>query len=160
NPLSGASDHPSTSSGRTLLPRGKGKPLVIDLSSLWAGPLCSHLLHKLGADVVKIESTRRPDGARRGPALFFDLMNAGKRSVALDFSSREGRESLHALVRKADIVIEGSRPRALRQLGLDAEQVIAECVTTWVSINGYGRDEPQENWIAFGDDAGVAAGLS
>ncbi len=136
-------------------------PRVVDLSSLWAGPLCSHLLQRSGADVVKVESLARPDGARRGPPAFFDLLNAGKRSVALDFSSAQGRGQLQALLAQADIVIEASRPRALRQLGIDAEALVqAHPALTWISINGYGRADPMAQWIAYGDDAGVAAGLS
>ncbi|MBI2382497.1 MAG: CoA transferase, partial [Gammaproteobacteria bacterium] len=136
-------------------------PLVVDLSSLWAGPLCSQLLHHLGAEVVKVESPQRPDGARRGAPAFFDLLNAGKSSVALDLRAPRGREQLRALLRQADIVIESSRPRALRQLGVDAEALLDENpALTWIAIGGYGRGEPFENWIAYGDDAGVAAGLS
>lgn len=137
------------------------RPLVVDLSSLWAGPLCSHLLQFAGASVIKVESQQRPDGARSGNAAFYNLLNGGKASVALDFASPRGREQLHQLLRKADIVIEASRSRALRQLGVDAEDLLTEHPgLTWVSITGYGRTEPQANWIAYGDDAGVAAGLS
>ena len=136
-------------------------PLVVDLSALWAGPLCGHLLQQLGARVVKVESLRRPDGARQGPRAFYDLLNADKASVALDFHSPQGREQLRRLLSRADIVIEASRPRALRQLGIDAEVLIEENPgLTWISITGYGREQPQADWIAFGDDAGVAAGLS
>lgn len=135
-------------------------PRVLDLSSLWAGPLCGDLLHRLGADVVKLESTQRPDGARNGPPAFFDLLNAGKRSVALDLRSARGREQLHALFAAADIVVEASRPRALRQLGFDADALVREYGLTWVSLSGHGRGEPQEQWIAYGDDAAVAAGLT
>jgi hypothetical protein len=53
-------------------------PVVVELASLWAGPLCGHLLGLLGARVIKVESARRPDGARFGPAAFFDLLNAAK----------------------------------------------------------------------------------
>lgn len=135
-------------------------PLVVDLSSLWAGPLCSQLLQRCGAEVVKVESTARPDGARRGSAPFFDLLHAGKRSVALDLHSARGRAQLLALLRRADIVIEASRPRALRQMGIDAEALLREKLDlSWIAIHGYGRDEPQAQWIAYGDDAGVAAGL-
>lgn len=138
-----------------------GAPLVVDLSALWAGPLCGQLLHRLGARVIKVESTRRPDGARQGPQDFYDLLNAGKASAALDFGSAQGRLQLRELLRRADIVIEASRPRALRQLGLHAHELLAENPgLTWISITGYGRDEPQCDWIGFGDDAGVAAGLS
>lgn len=136
-------------------------PRVLDLSSLWAGPLCSHLLQRCGADVVKVESTRRPDGARNGPPTFFDLMHAGKRCVALDFASDDGRRLLAALIARSDIVIEASRPRALRQLGIDAEALVARRPgLTWISLTGYGRGAPQDQWIAYGDDAGVAGGLS
>ena len=57
---------------------------MVELGSLWAAPLCGSLLAAAGADVVKVESIGRPDGARRGPPAFFDLLNGGKRSVALD----------------------------------------------------------------------------
>jgi hypothetical protein len=139
----------------------RAAPRVLDLSSLWAGPLCTHLLQRCGAEVIKVESLQRPDGARRGPPQFFDLLNAGKRSVALDLSAESGRAQLRALITQADIVVEASRPRALRQMGINAEKLIEQNPgLTWISLNGYGRKEPEENWIAYGDDAGVAAGLS
>ncbi len=134
-------------------------PLVIDLSSLWAGPLCAQLLGLAGARVIKVESADRPDGAREGSDAFFDGLHAGHESVALDFGSAAGRERLAALIGAADIVIEASRPRALRQLGISAEAQIAERPgLTWVGITGYGREEPMSEWVAFGDDAAVAAG--
>ncbi|HXG28695.1 MAG TPA: CoA transferase, partial [Nevskiales bacterium] len=140
---------------------GGVKPLVVDLTSLWAGPLCSRLLQACGAEVVKIESLQRPDGARRGSPAFFDRLNAGKRCVSLDFSSASGRAELRAWLQRADIVIEGSRPRALRQLGIHAEEFIAaKPGLSWISLTGYGRTPDAENAIAYGDDAAVAAGLS
>jgi CoA transferase family III len=143
-------------------PRARGAaPLVIDLSSLWAGPLCTRLLQRFGARVIKVESRSRPDGLRTGSAAFYDLLNAGKASVALDFGAAAAHETLQMLLRRADIVVEASRPRALRQLGIRAEEVLAgNPGATWIAISGYGRDEPAANWIAFGDDAAVAAGLS
>ena len=136
-------------------------PRVLDLSSLWAGPLCSRLLQWTGAEVIKVESSRRPDGARNGSPEFFEFLNAGKQQRQLDLTSEAGIATLHDLIRSADIVIEGSRPRALRQMGIYAEELLAEVPgLTWLSITGYGRRPPQENWVAYGDDAGVAAGLS
>ncbi len=141
--------------------RGSRRPRVLDLSSLWAGPLCSHLWLAAGAQVIKVEGSGRPDGARSGSREFFDLMNRHKQSVALDLNSAAGRQELTTLIQQADIVIEGSRPRALRQMGIIAEDMIASVPgLSWVSITGYGRAEPEANWIAYGDDAGVAAGLS
>jgi hypothetical protein len=59
------------------------------------------------------------------------------------------------------VVLESARPRALRQLGIDARQwLVAAPGRVWTSITGYGRREPEAGWIAFGDDAAVAAGLA
>lgn len=136
-------------------------PVVVDLSALWAGPLCTQLLQMMGARVIKVESSGRPDAMRTAATGFFDLLNAGKASVVLDFSQPSGREALHQLLRRADIIIEASRPRALRQLGVRAEDIVRENpAATWLSICGYGRDEPAAQWVAFGDDAAVAGGLS
>lgn len=130
---------------------------VVDLSALWAGPLCARILGQAGATVVKVESIRRPDGARSGNTGFYDWLHAGHRSVALDFTTTSGRDAIAGLIESADIVIEASRPRALRQLGLAPEQLDHRHGTVWLSITGYGRAEP--NHVAFGDDAAVAGGL-
>ena len=132
-----------------------GAPLVLDFSSLWAGPLASSLLAMLGADVIKVESVHRPDGARRGHAGFYDLLNGGKRSVAIDFGDAGQLSRLQALVARADIIIEGSRPQALRRLGIDRDAVAARG-GVWIAITGHG--DPMR--VGFGDDAAVAAGLS
>lgn len=137
-----------------------GPPLVADLSSLWAGPLCGQLLAATGARVIKVESTRRPDGTRRGPRAFFDLLNAGKQNLALNFSDPQDRATLLAFLERVDVVLESARPRALLQLGLHAERWVAEREgRIWLSITGYGRSEPEALWTAFGDDAAAAAGL-
>ncbi|MEY2569400.1 MAG: hypothetical protein QOE35_3929 [Actinomycetota bacterium] len=130
-------------------------PVVVDLSSLWAGPLCTRILRQRGATVVKVESSTRPDGARSGSAEFFDLLNAGKESVQVDFT----RAELLPLLMQADVVVEGSRPRALEQLGIDAAAVVRDGPRVWLSITGHGRTSPQRDWVAFGDDAAVAGGL-
>jgi crotonobetainyl-CoA:carnitine CoA-transferase CaiB-like acyl-CoA transferase len=134
--------------------------LVVDLSSLWAGPLCGQLLAEQGARVVKVESTGRPDGARQGDPGFFALLNGAKRSVAVDLTSSAGRSMLGALLRRADLVIEASRPRALDHLGLGAEHHLAGgWAGVWVSITGYGRSGADATRAAFGDDAAAAGGL-
>ena len=134
--------------------------VVVELGSLWAAPLCGSLLQLAGATVVKVESTRRPDGARRGPPAFFDLLNAGKHSVALDLSVPAGAATLARVVAGADVVIEASRPRALEQLGVRAAEVVASGgPRVWLSITGHGREGPAAGWVAFGDDAAVAGGL-
>lgn len=136
-------------------------PLVIDLSTIWAGPLCAGLLGEMGARVIKVESIGRPDGARTGPAAFFDLLNGCKESVLLNLGADRGRNQLRQLLQQADIVVESARPRGLEQMGIHAAELVAASRgTTWLSITGYGRNEPMRDWIAYGDDAGVEAGLS
>jgi crotonobetainyl-CoA:carnitine CoA-transferase CaiB-like acyl-CoA transferase len=138
------------------IPRLEGL-LIADLSSLWAGPVCTNLLQQAGARVVKVESVHRPDGARRGPTEFFDLLHGGQEAVALDFRVEEGRAALRQIIEAADVVVEASRPRALEQLGIFAEAATGPQV--WLSITGYGRAAPGRNRVAFGDDAAVAGGL-
>jgi crotonobetainyl-CoA:carnitine CoA-transferase CaiB-like acyl-CoA transferase len=128
--------------------------LVADLSSLWAGPLCAQLLARAGAVVVKVESPTRPDGTRSGEPAFFDWMNFGKLSYAIDFD--QDGDALRQLLSTADIVIEGSRPAALRRRQLSADDVPGRAGRIWLRIRGY-RGQPHRS--AFGDDAAVAGGL-
>ncbi len=157
-------EQPSPVRDRVVAPGGPVRDIadvtVVELGALWAGPLCGSLLAACGASVAKVESTARPDGARGGPAAFFDLLNAGKRSVALDLTIGHDVALLRDLVLRADVVIEASRPRALEQLGIDARAVIASGgPRAWVSITGHGRTGAARDWVAFGDDAAVAGGL-
>ena len=133
--------------------------VVVDLSSMWAGPLCARLLGLAGAQVIKVESADRADGARAGDRRFFDWLHAGQRSVAVDFRSASGRAALTALLQTADVVIEASRPRALAALGLAPETIPHRDGQVWLSITGYGRAEADRDRVAFGDDAAVAGGL-
>lgn len=133
-------------------------PIIVDLSSLWAAPLASSLLSMTGAHIIKIESPNRPDGMRYGHKGFYELINAGKDCVALDFNNADDLNKLKTLLDKADGVIEASRPRALKQLNIVAEEFVARKPgKVWARLTAYGRDN---NRIGFGDDIGVSAGLS
>jgi len=131
--------------------------VVADLSSMWAGPLCARLLGLAGAQVIKVESPARPDGARSGNQEFFDWLHAGHRSLCVDFSTTAGRAVLASLLEVADVVIESSRPRALAAMGLAPGTIPHPPGQVWLSITGYGRSLPER--VAFGDDAAVAGGL-
>jgi hypothetical protein len=135
-----------------------GPPRVADLSSLWAGPLCGHLLARRGAHVTKIESRTRPDSMRDGrDAALHARLEAGKRNVTIDFA----RDALIDEIAGADIVIEASRPRALAQLGIDADALVrARPGLVWISITAHGAEGDAADWVGFGDDTGVAGGLA
>jgi len=133
---------------------------VVDLSSLWAGPLCARLAgDALDLPVLKVESVHRPDGARRGLPEFWRRLNAGKEDVALDFRAPAGRRRLRELLDSAAVVVSASRPRAFEQLGVDpAREAAAGAI--WVSITGYGFEGRLRERVAFGDDAAVAGGVA
>ncbi len=149
-----------TADGATWAERSKRQPVVIDLSSLWAGPLCGRLLTQSGARVVKVEDVSRPDGMRVGSPVMFDRLHQSQEFVLLDLSSKRGQKDLGALITSADVVIEASRPRALEAMGINAiEMLAAGPVRCWVSITGFGRSGSNANRVSFGDDAAVAGGL-
>ena len=137
------------------LARPLGGLLVADLSSMWAGPLCGHLLARAGATVVKVESPVRPDGTRAGLPAFFDWMNSGKLSYAVSFDD----PGLAALLAAADVVIEASRPAALERRGLGPDSVTPQAGQVWLRITGHGAHGERAQWVAFGDDAAVSGGL-
>lgn len=132
--------------------------VVVSLASLWAGPLAADVLARLGARVITVESTTRPDGARATPE-FFEALHGRCQSVALPLGTGEGRRRLSRLLERADVVIEGSRPRALEQMGIDAAELVTRGPRLWVSITAHGRTGDAAMRVGFGDDAAVAGGL-
>ncbi len=134
------------------------RPLIVDLSALWAGPLTGHLLALAGGDVVKLESLGRPDSMRGGAPALFALLNQGKASVEADFV--RDRNQILALLARADVVIEAARPRALLQLGIDAQALVGvNPGLVWLTITAHGARGESANWIGFGDDSAIAGGL-
>jgi crotonobetainyl-CoA:carnitine CoA-transferase CaiB-like acyl-CoA transferase len=133
---------------------------VVDLSALWAGPLCGRLFSEVGAEVIKVESPRRPDAARFGSPGLFDRLHRGQEILRLDFDAPGGLDTLIDLLENADVVIEASRPRALEQRGVFAAELVARRPgLTWISITAYGRSGEQGAWVGFGDDVAASAGL-
>jgi len=122
---------------------------ILDFSSRVPGPLATKILSDAGAEVIKIE---RPDGGdnlrARSPSwgdtsLSFALLNAGKRSIAIDLKSTAERERLMPLPQEADIVLEQFRPGVMSRLGLGYEalkQLNPRLV--YCSITGFGQDGP------------------
>jgi hypothetical protein len=139
-------------------PRGRrpGRLLVVDMSSMWAGPLCGQLLRWADATVIKAESRRRPDGTRAGSTAFHDWMNRGKLSYAIEF---DDHAAMQRLLGAADVVIEGSRAAALVRRSLGPDDIAPRRGRIWLRISGYGSDGEAGTRVAFGDDAAVAGGL-
>jgi crotonobetainyl-CoA:carnitine CoA-transferase CaiB-like acyl-CoA transferase len=135
------------------------RPLVVDLTSLWAGPLAAQLLRLAGCRTVKVEHAWRPDGTRRSSLAFLDLLHAGTECVAIDPDAPGDRALLHALIARADVVLEALRPAGAARLGLDVPRWRERRPDlVWVSISGYGRTGPWADRPALGDDAAAAGG--
>jgi crotonobetainyl-CoA:carnitine CoA-transferase CaiB-like acyl-CoA transferase len=123
---------------------------VLDLTRLLPGPYATQLLADLGADVVKVEDPEVGDYGRNMPPLSersvgttFESVNRGKRSVAIDLKSGEGRRVFYRLVEDADVVFEGFRPGVVDRLGIDYEtlRTYNEDIV-YCSLTGYGQTGP------------------
>jgi crotonobetainyl-CoA:carnitine CoA-transferase CaiB-like acyl-CoA transferase len=125
--------------------------VVVDLSQGVAGPHCGMLFALNGADVIKVEPPAgdwgRSIGRRYGDFSAYGVaFNRGKRSVAIDIKSPQGRELAARLLARADVVIENNRPGVLARLGLGYEQVrAANPSVVYVSVTGFGQDGPNRD---------------
>jgi alpha-methylacyl-CoA racemase len=135
------------------LSHAPGAPLaglrVIDFSTLLPGPMCSLLMARAGAEVVKVERPSRGDEMRSYVPKFgtdsvnFALLNQGKRSVALDLKDPAGVRQAIELVRGADVLIEQFRPGVMERLGLGHEAMRAiNPKLVYCAITGWGQDGP------------------
>ncbi len=123
--------------------------LVVDLSRVLAGPFATMLMADLGARVIKVERPDRGDDSRTyGPfigeeSLYFARVNRGKESITLDLRSAEDLELLHAMLPRADVLVENFRPGVMDRLGLGYE-TLAERYPglIYASISGFGQTGP------------------
>jgi crotonobetainyl-CoA:carnitine CoA-transferase CaiB-like acyl-CoA transferase len=123
---------------------------VLDLTRFVAGSQATMLLAALGAEVIKIEvppgDPYRWQGteAINGESALFLALNAGKRSVAIDFRKPAGRQALERLLPSADVLVENTRPGSLARYGLDWDSVHARYPSLiYGSISGYGDTGPE-----------------
>lgn len=126
---------------------------VVDLSALWAGPLCAGLLARAGAEVLRIDSVARPDPTPLSAPQLDARINAGKSRVSLDLRSTPDLARLHDIVARADVLVTSARAPALQRLGITQARFPG---LTWVAITGHGLST---NRVGFGDDCAVAGGL-
>lgn len=136
---------------------------VVDLSRLFPGPYCTLLLADLGADVVRVEDEKGgdmvrllPPHASDGQGVTFHALNRGKRSVALDLRSDDGKAALKQLLAGADVVVESFRPGVLERMGLAPDSLLEVNPRLVVCrISGYGQDGPDR--LRAGHDINYAA---
>lgn len=145
------------------MPRALDGVRVLDATQVMAGPFCAMQLCDMGADVIKVEppggdSSRRMAGSVGTDSPAFNAVNRGKRSLVLDLRTPSGQQVFRRLAARADIVIENSRPGAMRRLGLDYAELSADHPSLiYASISGYGQTGPAS---AKGGFDLVAQGIS
>ena len=133
-----------------------GRPRVIDLSALWAGPLCAGFLAEAGAEVVKVDSLSRPDPTPVTTPLLHARLNGRKRVMRAEF----GAPAVHALIAKADVLVTSGRPHALARMGFDEARLFAANPRLlWVAITAHGWIGEGAMRVGFGDDCAAAGGL-
>ncbi|MEV0402341.1 CoA transferase [Actinoallomurus sp. NPDC050550] len=140
---------------------------VLDLATLFAGPMAAMFLGDFGAEVVKVEHPRRPDPARGhgaakdGIGLWWKMLGRNKQTITLDLSAPEGQEVLLRLVRDADVVIENFRPGTLERWNLPYERLQeANPGLVLARVTGFGQFGPYARRPGFGTLAEAMSGFA
>ncbi|MBW2399380.1 MAG: CoA transferase, partial [Deltaproteobacteria bacterium] len=127
-------DNPLTRASTDSLPLAGLR--VLDLTAWWAGPAATHMLANFGAEVIRVESAKRPDGLRMVGGMMaanydewwetsthFLHVNTNKLDITLDLTTPKGRELVEKLIVKCDAIVENFTPRVLGNFGLGWERV-------------------------------------
>jgi crotonobetainyl-CoA:carnitine CoA-transferase CaiB-like acyl-CoA transferase len=145
---------------------------VADFTTFWAGPSATHFLASLGADVIKVESIRRPDGMRFTSAkpeheLFYEwgtvfhAVNPNKRAITLDLTHPEGLALAGRLIAWSDVVIENFSPRVMEAFGLGADQIACYNPTAvMVRMPAFGLSGPWRDRPGFAMTVEQASGMA
>lgn len=146
---------------------------VLDMTTFWAGPSCTHYLALQGAEVIHVESAQRPDGTRLIAGVpvdedrwweksgIFSGLNTNKRGITVDFRTEAGREILRRLVVSCDVLVENYTPRVMEQIGLDYDTVhTLRPDTIMVRMPGFGLAGPWRDNPAFAYVIEDASGLT
>ena len=146
---------------------------VTDLTAFWAGPVATQLLGSLGADVIKLEGVRRPDGMRfsagRPPSWdqwwewgpVFLCSNNNKRGISVELSMDDGRAVALDLIAASDLVIENFSPRVMGNFGLEWDAVAAANPrAVMVRMPAFGLDGPWRDRVGFAQTMEQATGMA
>ena len=139
---------------------------VLDLTRALAGPYATALLADMGATITKVESMRGGDSTRGWPpfenehSLYFDSVNRGKSSIALDFYTPEGKALLRRMALASDVIIENFRPGVMAEMGLDAAGLRAEKPGLIISsVSGFGSTGPLSQAAGLDQVAQAMSGI-
>jgi crotonobetainyl-CoA:carnitine CoA-transferase CaiB-like acyl-CoA transferase len=146
---------------------------VTDFTAFWAGPVATQFLGALGADVIKLEGVRRPDGMRFsagrppdwdqwwewGPV--FLCSNNNKRGISVELSNEAGRAIALELIATSDLVLENFSPRVMENFGLDWDVIsAANPRAVMVRMPAFGLDGPWRDRVGFAQTMEQATGMA
>jgi benzylsuccinate CoA-transferase BbsF subunit len=151
---------------------------VLDFGTAWAGPMAAHILADMGAEVIKVESRTRIDGARLGRPIVgddidggdkgkwvdmqpqFHGLNRNKYSITVNLKRPEGMALIKELIKKSDVVLDNSSPGVMKRLGLDYESLkkIKPDIIT-ISLSGLGGYGPFSNAMVYAPIITAISGL-
>ncbi|HEX3052273.1 MAG TPA: CoA transferase [Aggregatilineaceae bacterium] len=139
---------------------------VLDFTRVYCGPYATLLLADLGARIIKVENPAGGDDSRTfGPLVgrssgYFEMLNRGKESIALDVTQPENQAILRHLAAHVDVLIENARPGVMARYGLDYETLRVECPhLVYVSISGFGQTGPDASRPCYDIVAQACSGL-
>jgi benzylsuccinate CoA-transferase BbsF subunit len=122
---------------------------IIDFTWVLAGPMATKMLAMMGAEVIKIETSLRPEFTRRGG--HYPIVNNSKKSVALNITTPGGQDLIRRLARVSDVVIENFADGVLHKYGLAYEHLRElRADLLFVSGSGVGRSGPDKDTLAYG----------
>jgi CoA:oxalate CoA-transferase len=140
--------------------------LVLDLTRVLAGPFCTLMLAELGARVVKVENSDGGDDARHfaplidGRSAYFESLNRGKESIALDLKDEADRGLFLRMVRRADVLVENFRPGTLERLGLGYDSLREHNPgLVYAAVSGFGHTGPWSRRPAYDLIAQALSGM-
>ncbi len=145
----------TTTTPHPPLPEGMDFPLegvrVLDLSRVFAGPLCGQVLADFGADVIKVEHPGRGDDTRdwgmrigKTETTYYNSMNRNKRSITVDLQTPEGVKIIRDLLPQCDVVVQNFKTGGAEKLGLGYEQLKAiKPDLIYCSVAGYDSSGPE-----------------
>lgn len=137
-----------------------GEARVVDLTALWAGPLATALLAQIGAEVIKVDPSCRPDAFADHPRLY-EHLNHRKEIMDLDLRVADDRCRFERLIASADLVVDSFSRRVMPNLGYGPEQLrrLAPHIRT-LSIRAFDPSSPQADWVAYGPGVHAMSGLA
>ena len=136
---------------------------VLDLGRYQAGPRCALMFARLGAEVIKVESVNGDESRRNGPRVrgqsaYWVQYNSGKKSLAINLRTDEGKEVLRDLVKKSDFFLQNFRPGTIEVMGFGYETLKKlNPRIIMINVSAYGQYGPYRDRVGF-DPIGQAMG--